>query len=128
MQGAVGAGTDCPAGALRPMRELQPLHNLEGMPEGRPTADSGGTGSASTGDSAEHRMKGVTLPTPTGDPSRGSGRNHWAPDRGTDRTQRSHARGTPLGSGVVLIIALLLCLSFLPPLHAQAIPYSRPVE
>ena len=62
-------------------------------------------------------MKGVTLPTPTGYPSRGS-----------DRTHRSHDRGTPLGSGVVLIIALLLCLSFLPTLHAQAIPYSRPVE
>src|ERR1019366_2454317 len=107
MQGAVGAGIDCPAGALRPMRELQPLHNLEGMPEGRPTADSSGTGFASAGTPAEHRMKRVTLPTPTGDPGRGS-----------DRTHRSHDRGTPLGSGVVLIVALLLCLSFLPTLHA----------
>src|ERR1039458_7078463 len=88
------------------MRGLQPMHHLEGMPEGRPRADSGGTGLASAGAQAEHRMMGVTLPD----------------GRGSDRTHRSHDR-----KGVVLIIALLL-LAFLPTLGAQAIPYSRPVD
>src|ERR1019366_852833 len=91
---------------------LQPVHNFQGMPEGRPGADSGGTGSASAGTPAGHRMKGVTPPD----------------GRGSDRSHRSRDRGTPLGSGAILLLALLLCLSFVPTLGAQAIPYSRPVE
>src|ERR1019366_4516736 len=112
VQGAAGAGIDCPARALRQMRGLQPMHNLQGMPEGRPGADSSGTGFASAGTPAEHRMKGVTLPD-----GRGSGRSH----RGGDR-------GTPLGSGAILLPALPLRLALAPTLRAQAIPYPRPVE
>src|ERR1035437_1509420 len=90
------------------MRGLQPLCQLQGMPEGRPDADSGGTGSAAAGAPAAHRMKPApisTQPLPYGRDSN--------PSR--DR------------KGAFLVVALIL-LSFAPILAAQAIPYSRPVE
>src|ERR1017187_5874263 len=77
------------------MRGLQPMHNRQGMPEGRPTADSSGTGFASAGTPAEHRMKGVTLPTPTGDPGRGSDRTHRSHDRGTLHNLEGMPEGRP---------------------------------
>src|ERR1035438_6679491 len=51
------------------------------------------------------------------------GRGSHRSARGSDR---SRDRGTPLGSGAILLF--LLFLSFLPSLAAQAIPYTRPVE
>src|ERR1019366_1755198 len=112
VQGTARAGFDCPAGPLRQMCGLQPLHNLQGMSEGRPGADSGGTGSAAAGAPAPHRMKPAPistqpLPTPGGYPGRVS-------DRSRDR------------KGAILL--LLILLAFVPSLAAQAIPYSRPVE
>src|ERR1035437_7493864 len=102
------------------MRGLQPLHNLQGMSEGRPGADSGGTGSAAAGAPAPHRMKPApisTQPLPYGRVSARS-RARFYPSR--DR------------EGAVLLLPLLLSLffllSFAPILAAQAIPYSRSEE
>src|ERR1039457_1400257 len=89
------------------MRGLQPMHHLEGMPEGRPGADPGGTGFASAGTPAEHRMMGVTQ----------VGQASWP----------VHLRAA-LGCTRRTLMPLLLLLAFLPTLGAQAIPYSRPVD
>src|ERR1019366_3161107 len=132
------------------MRGLQPMHNLQGMPEGRPGADPGGTGSASAGTPAEHRMKGAaqvgqaSWPVPLraalgafcGGASCQPPRCCPPGVRGASPPRR-RLPACPTRTRVqchcwlqlsCLVPLLLLCLSFLPTLHAQAIPYSRPVE
>src|ERR1035437_6858158 len=96
------------------MRGLQPLCHLQGMPEGRPDADSGGTGSAAGGAPAPHRMRTAAISTQPLPPSGGY------PGRGSDPSRDR--------KGGVLLMALLFFFSFPPSLAAQGIPYTRPVE
>src|SRR5450756_358738 len=96
------------------MRGLQPLHNLQGMSEGRPGADSGGTGSAAAGAPAPHRMK----PRPRTVAFRSVAFQGWGA-----------LWAAPILGGILsALLPFFFCLSFAPILAAQAIPYSRPVE
>src|ERR1035438_1768742 len=57
----------------------------------------------------------------------GDAQEGFAPEQGSAKSRLQPRLAAPQRLRL-LLLALLLCLSFLPTLHAQAIPYSRPVE